>query len=155
MADARRARAEHRATRVAQTMPVGPYSARWSPSPMANATMGTDAQERQGSSQLATEQADDRTTTPSLVRASGLASRARSEMPHGRRAPAMATELLRNWPALDRHNDWLQRIEELVATAGDSATFSYLLRPQPSPANDREQDAPPPPPWCGSHPKPR
>ncbi|KAE8818724.1 hypothetical protein D1007_03543 [Hordeum vulgare] len=84
---------------------------------MENAATGPDAQEQQGSSQPATEQADDRTATPSLVRASWSASGVRPEMPQGRRALAMATELLRYRPAPDRHNDWLKRIEELVAAA--------------------------------------
>ncbi|KAE8813973.1 hypothetical protein D1007_08895 [Hordeum vulgare] len=107
MADARRARAERRATRVAQTEPVGPTGARRSPSPMANAATGPDVQEQQGSSQSATEQPDGRTATPSLVRDSGSASCARPEMLHGRHALAMATELLRYRPAPDRHNEWL------------------------------------------------
>ncbi|KAE8766300.1 hypothetical protein D1007_62491 [Hordeum vulgare] len=94
MADARGTRAERRTTCIAQTAPVGPASARQSPSPMANAATGPDAQEQQGSSQLATEQADGRTATQSLVRASWSASHALPEMPHGRRALAMATELL-------------------------------------------------------------
>ncbi|KAE8803901.1 hypothetical protein D1007_20161 [Hordeum vulgare] len=82
---------------------------------MANTATGPDTQEQQRSSQPATEQADGRTATPSLVRSSRSASRTRSEMPHGRRGLAMATELLRYQPAPDYHNDWLQRIEELVA----------------------------------------
>ncbi|KAE8799573.1 hypothetical protein D1007_24950 [Hordeum vulgare] len=106
MADARWARAE-RATRVAQTAPAGPASARWSLSPVVNAATGPDAQEQQGSSQPAIEHHDGRTTTPSLVQASGVTSHARPEMPHGWRALAMATELLRYRPAPDRHNDWL------------------------------------------------
>ncbi|KAE8791471.1 hypothetical protein D1007_34111 [Hordeum vulgare] len=111
MADARRARAKHRATRVAHTMQAGPAGTHRSPSLVVNAATGLDTQEQQGSSQPATEQADGRTATLSLVRASGSASRARTEMPHGRGALAMATELLRYRPAPDRHNDWLQRIE--------------------------------------------
>ncbi|KAE8805606.1 hypothetical protein D1007_18273 [Hordeum vulgare] len=86
MADARRARAERRTTRVAQTVPVGPVDYRWSPSPMVNTATGPDAQEQQGSSQSATEQPNGRNATLSLVRASGSASRARPEMPHGRHA---------------------------------------------------------------------
>ncbi|KAE8767147.1 hypothetical protein D1007_61532 [Hordeum vulgare] len=154
MADIRGARAERRASRVAQTVPVGPAGARRSPSPMVNATTGPDAQEQQGSSQPATKKPDGRTATPSLVRASGSASRTRSEMPHGRRALAMAAELLRYRPAPDRHNDWLQHIEELVAVVGDPMTLSYSFRPQPSLANNEEKDAPPPPLWRGAHPEP-
>ncbi|KAE8766694.1 hypothetical protein D1007_62051 [Hordeum vulgare] len=91
---------------------------------MVNAATGPDAQEQQGSSQPATEPPDGRTATPSLVRASESASRPRSEMPHGWRALAMATELLRYRPAPDRHNDWLQRIEELVVAASNCVTLS-------------------------------
>ncbi|KAE8787650.1 hypothetical protein D1007_38474 [Hordeum vulgare] len=80
MVDALRARTERRTNRVAQTALVGPAGACRSPSPMANAATGPDAQEQQGSSQPVTKQADGRTATPSLVRASGSASRARSEM---------------------------------------------------------------------------
>ncbi|KAE8817877.1 hypothetical protein D1007_04502 [Hordeum vulgare] len=120
---------------------MGPAGMRRSPSPT-----GPEVQEEQGSSQPATEHPDDHTTTFSLVRASTSASRARPEMPHGRRALAMATELLRYGPAHDRHDDWLQRIEELVAAAGDSAALPCPFRPQPSPANDEEQDVPPPSP---------
>ncbi|KAE8784229.1 hypothetical protein D1007_42146 [Hordeum vulgare] len=142
-----RARAERHATRVAQTTPADPAGARRSPSPVLNAATGPDAQEQQGSSQPATEHPEDCTATPLLVWASGSASHARPEVPPGRRTLAMATELLRYRPTPDRHNDWFQRIEELIAAANDSAAFSYSLRPQPSQANDQEQDAPPPPPW--------
>ncbi|KAE8770874.1 hypothetical protein D1007_57306 [Hordeum vulgare] len=107
--------------------PVGPAGTRRSPSPMVNAPTGPDANEQQGSSQRTTEQPDSRTATPSLGRASGLASRARPEMSHSPHALAMASELLRYRPTPDRHNDWLQRIEELVAAAGDAAEFSYLF----------------------------
>ncbi|KAE8817754.1 hypothetical protein D1007_04520 [Hordeum vulgare] len=103
---------------------MGPAGACRSPSPMVNAAMGPSAQEQQGSSHPATEQPDGRTATMSLVRASGSASRARLEMPHGRHVLAMATELLRYRPAPDRHNDWLPRIEELVAAAGDPVVLS-------------------------------
>ncbi|KAE8775419.1 hypothetical protein D1007_52108 [Hordeum vulgare] len=127
MADARRARIERRATRVAQTTPTGPAGAHRSPSPVVNAAMVPDAQEQQGSSQLATEQAVSRTTTPSLVQASGSASHARPEMPHGRCAFAMATELVRYGPAPDRHNNSLQHIEKLITAADDSTAFSCSL----------------------------
>ncbi|KAE8808982.1 hypothetical protein D1007_14404 [Hordeum vulgare] len=104
MADACRVRAEHSATITAQTVPVG-AGARPSPSPVVNAATGPEAQEQQSSSEPATEMIDGRTATPSLARPSGSASRARPEMPHGCRALAMATELLRYWPAPDRHDD--------------------------------------------------
>ncbi|KAE8782878.1 hypothetical protein D1007_43704 [Hordeum vulgare] len=127
MEDARRARAERHATLVAQTAIMGPTGACLSPSPMGNAAMGPDAQEHQGSCQPATEHPDGRTATPSLVRAAGSASRTRPEMSRSWRMLAMATELLRYRPAPDRHNDWLQRMEELVAAAGDPVAFSYLF----------------------------
>ncbi|KAE8766886.1 hypothetical protein D1007_61827 [Hordeum vulgare] len=127
MAHARRARIERCATHVAQTTPVGPASTCRSPSPMVNASTGPDAQEQQGSSQPATEQPDGRNATLSLVRVSESSSRVRPKMLHGRRALAMATELLHYRPAPDRHNNWLQRIKELVATAGDPAALSSLF----------------------------
>ncbi|KAE8806360.1 hypothetical protein D1007_17411 [Hordeum vulgare] len=154
MADASRARAERRTTRVPQMAPVGPAGVRRSPSPVVNASTGPDAQEQQGSSQQAIEHPNGRTATPSLVQASGSASHARPEMPHGRHALAMATALLCYQPSPDRHKDWLQRIEELVSTADDSAALSRSSRPQPSQENDEEQDAPPPPPQRNVCPEP-
>ncbi|KAE8767561.1 hypothetical protein D1007_61055 [Hordeum vulgare] len=136
MANARRACVERRATRIAHTAPAGPARAHRSPSPVVNAATGPDAQEQQGSSQTATEQPDGRTATPSLVRASGSASRARPEMTHGRRTLAMDAVLLRYRPAPDRHKDWLQRVEELIAAVGDPVTLSCSFRPQPSLTND-------------------
>ncbi|KAE8771542.1 hypothetical protein D1007_56562 [Hordeum vulgare] len=127
MADVRRVRAECHASHIAQTTLVGAAGTRRSPSPMVNATTGPEVQEQQGSSQPVTEQVDGRTTTTSLAKPSGSASRARPEMPIGRRALAMATELLRYRPAPDRHDDWLQRIEELIAAAGDSAALYCSL----------------------------
>ncbi|KAE8820098.1 hypothetical protein D1007_01797 [Hordeum vulgare] len=144
MADARRVCVECRATHIAQTAPIGAGDAHRSPLPMVNAATGPEAQEQQCSSQPATEQVDGRTATPSLARPSGSASRARLEMPHGRRALAMATELLRCRPAPGHHDDWLHRIKELIVTAGDSATLSCSLRPEPSLTNNEEQDALPP-----------
>ncbi|KAE8795956.1 hypothetical protein D1007_29150 [Hordeum vulgare] len=115
MADARRLPVERRAIRIAQTVPVGAAGARRSPSPVVNAATNPEAQEQQGSSEPATEHVEGRTATPSLARPSGSASCARPEMPHCCRTLAMATELLRYRPAPDRHNDWLHRIEELIA----------------------------------------
>ncbi|KAE8782231.1 hypothetical protein D1007_44407 [Hordeum vulgare] len=132
MADARRVRAECRATRIAHTPPVGAAGARRSPSPVVNAAIGPEAQEQQDSSRPPTEQVDAHTATQSLITPSGSASRARPEKPHGRRTLAMATELLRYRPAPDRHDDWLHRIEELITTASDSAVLSFSLRPKPS-----------------------
>ncbi|KAE8770749.1 hypothetical protein D1007_57476 [Hordeum vulgare] len=119
MADARRAHAQHRATRIAQTVPVGPAGERRSRSRVVNAATGPKIQEREGSSHLATEHPDGRTATPSLARPSGTASHAWPEVPHRWRALAMATE--------------------------DSTMLSCVIRPQPSQANDKEQDVPPPP----------
>ncbi|KAE8777207.1 hypothetical protein D1007_50064 [Hordeum vulgare] len=108
MADARRGRAERSATHVAQTEHAVPVGARRPPSPVVKAATGPDAHEQQGSSQPATEQADDRIATPSIVWTSGSASRARPEMSHGRRALSMVIELLRYWPTPDCHHNWLQ-----------------------------------------------
>ncbi|KAE8811500.1 hypothetical protein D1007_11887 [Hordeum vulgare] len=127
MANTRRATAEHRATRIAQTAPAGPAGTRRSPSRVVNSAMGPDTQEQQGPFHPATEQADDYTATPSLVRASRSASSARPEMPHGWRVLAMATEPLRYQPAPDRHNDWLQCIEELVAAVGADTLMPFGL----------------------------
>ncbi|KAE8770996.1 hypothetical protein D1007_57178 [Hordeum vulgare] len=155
MADARRDFDKRRATHIAETAPAGPAGARRSPSPVVNATTGPDGQELQGTSQPATEHLDGRAASPSLVRASGSASHARTEIPHYRRALSMATELLRYRAAPDRHNDWLQCIEELVAAAGDSAALSFSLRPQPSQSNNKEKDVPPPQPRPDARPEPR
>ncbi|KAE8775311.1 hypothetical protein D1007_52181 [Hordeum vulgare] len=122
---------------------------------MVNAATGPDAQEQQGSSEPVSEQPDGQTASPLLVRGSGSASRARPEMLHGWCTLSMAAELLSYRPAPDRHNDKLQRIEELVATAGDPAALSFSFRPQPSLANDEEQDARSPPPQPGARPEPR
>ncbi|KAE8789975.1 hypothetical protein D1007_35735 [Hordeum vulgare] len=154
MADARRARVERPATRIAQTTLAGPAGACRSPSPVVNAATCPDAQEHQGSSQPATEDPDGRTVTPSLVRASRSASRAWPEVPDGQCALAKATELLCYRPTPDLHKDWLQRIEELVAAAVDYAVLSWLFQPQPSLTNDEEQDAPPPPPRRDARPEP-
>ncbi|KAE8791804.1 hypothetical protein D1007_33695 [Hordeum vulgare] len=76
MADARRVHTERRATLITQTALVGAAAARRSPSPMVDAATGPEAQEQQGSSQPATKPINGRTTTPSLARPSGSASRA-------------------------------------------------------------------------------
>ncbi|KAE8806749.1 hypothetical protein D1007_17109 [Hordeum vulgare] len=95
MADTHRARAERRATRVAHMALTSPVGAHQSPSLVVNAATGTDTQYQEGSSKPTTEQADARSATPSLVRASTSTSRAGPEMPYGRRTLAMAIELLR------------------------------------------------------------
>ncbi|KAE8772841.1 hypothetical protein D1007_55102 [Hordeum vulgare] len=107
MADALRVRAERHATRISQTAPVCAVGARRSLSPVVNAATGLEVQEQQGSSQPVTKPVDGCTATPSLAKPSGSTSRARLEMPYGRRLLAMATELLRYRPAPDRHDDWL------------------------------------------------
>ncbi|KAE8777805.1 hypothetical protein D1007_49391 [Hordeum vulgare] len=119
---------------------------------MVNAATGPEVLEQQGSSHLVTEPVDDRTATPSLTRPSESASCALPEVPHGRGALVMATQLLRYRPAPDRHDEWLQRIEELIAAAGDLAALSCSLQPKPSLANNEEKDAPPPPPWRAKDP---
>ncbi|KAE8808769.1 hypothetical protein D1007_14862 [Hordeum vulgare] len=149
MANARRVRAERHATRIAQTAPVGAAGARRLRSPVVNAVTGQEAQEQEVSSQPPTEHVDGHTATPS-----GSASRARPEMPHGRRALVMATELLRYRPAPDRREDWLHCIKELIVSAGDSAALSCSLRPQLSLTYNEGQDAPPPPPRCVVDPEP-
>ncbi|KAE8767793.1 hypothetical protein D1007_60804 [Hordeum vulgare] len=101
MADARRVRTERCATLITLTAPVGAADARRSLSPLVNAATGPEVEEKQGSSLPVIEPVDGRTTTPSLARPSGSASRARPEMPHGRRTLSMATELLYYRPAPD------------------------------------------------------
>ncbi|KAE8782373.1 hypothetical protein D1007_44266 [Hordeum vulgare] len=105
MPDTRRARAKCRATRVAQTAPVGAASLHRSPSPVVNTATDPEVQEQHGSSQPVMEKADGHTATPSLVRTSGSSPRARPEASHGLHLLAIATELLRFRPAPDRHND--------------------------------------------------
>ncbi|KAE8806760.1 hypothetical protein D1007_17122 [Hordeum vulgare] len=154
MADARRVHAERRTSRIAQTVPIGAASARPSPSPMVNDATGTEAQEKYGSSQPATDVIDGHTATSSLTRPSGSASRARPQMPQGRRALAMATELLHYRPTPDRHEDWLHRIKELISTADDSTALSCSLQPQQSLTNNKEQDTPHPSPRGVTNPEP-
>ncbi|KAE8812640.1 hypothetical protein D1007_10341 [Hordeum vulgare] len=129
MANARRVHVECRATRIAHTVPVGAVGVRCSPSPVVNAATGPEVQEKYGSSQPVTEPVDDRTATPSLTRPLGSAWCARPEMPHGRRALPMDTDLLRYRPVADCHDDSLHCIEELIAAASDSMVLSCLLRP--------------------------
>ncbi|KAE8773697.1 hypothetical protein D1007_54038 [Hordeum vulgare] len=105
MADARRVRAKRRTTRIARTAPVGAASVRRSLSPVVNAATSSRAQEQQGSSEPMTEPVNGYTATLSLARPSRSASRARPEMPDGRRALAMASELLHYRPAPDRHDE--------------------------------------------------
>ncbi|KAE8778181.1 hypothetical protein D1007_48949 [Hordeum vulgare] len=134
MPTSRQSRVERRIARVAQTVPMGHAGARWSPSPVVNAATGPGVQEQQGSSHPITEHPDGRTATPSLVQPSGSSSRARPREVCGQRALAMANELLPYRPVAD----WLQRIEEVIATAGEATVRSGSLRPQPSHANNEE-----------------
>ncbi|KAE8783240.1 hypothetical protein D1007_43334 [Hordeum vulgare] len=127
MADARRARAERRATRIAHTTSVGPTGVRRSPSPIENAATGPDVQNSKAPPSRLPSTPTAAPPLPSLVWASGSASRTRPEMLHGRRALAMATELLHYRSVPNRHNNWLQHIEELVAAAGDSAALLLLV----------------------------
>ncbi|KAE8806756.1 hypothetical protein D1007_17116 [Hordeum vulgare] len=106
MADARCVCTERRATRIAQTTPVGAASPHRSPSPVVNDATGPEAHEQHGSAQPATEPINGRTATPSLARPFGSGSHARLEMPYGHRALAIATDLLRYRPGPDRHDDW-------------------------------------------------
>ncbi|KAE8811570.1 hypothetical protein D1007_11629 [Hordeum vulgare] len=154
MVDACRVHVERRATRIAQTAPVGAADPCRSPSPMVNAATGLEGKDQEGSSQPATDPVDGHTATSSLARPSGSAWGARPEMPYGHSTLAMATELLRYRPAPDRHGDSLHRIEELIAAAGDSTALSCSLRPQLSLVNKEEQDAPPPPPRRVEDPEP-
>ncbi|KAE8779021.1 hypothetical protein D1007_47999 [Hordeum vulgare] len=154
MADARRVRTKHRATRITQTARVGADRARRSPSPVVNAATGPEVQGQQGSSQPVTKSVDCRTATLSLTRTSGSASHARPEMPHDRCKLAISTCLLRYRPSLDRRDDWLHHIEELIAATGGSAVLSCSLRPKPSMANNEEQDTPPSPPRRVADPEP-
>ena len=82
MADARRARAERRATLAAQTAPAGDDAPRRSPSPAANAATGLVGNEQQAASLHPLVRQDGRTATPSLTPA-GSSS-------HARRAPMVA-----------------------------------------------------------------
>ena len=147
MSDARRARAERRATlasRVAQTAPVGRRPRR-SPSPAINAAIGLAGNEQQASSLHPSVRREGRTATPPLTPA-GSSS-------HARRAPAdahavllLARELLHYRPVDDFYDEWLARITELISAAGGSPVPSLSLhRVQPC-ASDEAPGAPQPPP---------
>ena len=115
MSDARRARAESRATlaaRVAQTALVGGHP-RHSPSPAVNAATGPAGDEQQALSQHPSVRQDGRTATPSLTLA-GSSSRALRAPMEARAALIAANELLRHRPVDDVYEEWLDRIAELV-----------------------------------------
>ena len=106
MADARRARAEHRAAltaHIAQTAPVG-GPARRSPSPAANAATDPAGNEKQASSLHPSVRQDGRTATPSLTPASSSSYARRAPM-DARAALLMAHELLRYRPVDDLYGD--------------------------------------------------
>ena len=146
MADARRARAEHRAAlvaRVAQTAPVGGPPRR-SPSPAANAATGPAGNEQQASSLHPSVRQDGRTTTPSLTPA-GSSSHARRPPMDARAALLMVHELRRYRPVDDLYEGWLDRITELVRAAGGSPAPSLSLPRSPPATGDVAHRAPPPP----------
>ena len=145
MADACRARAERRAaraTRVAQTAPVGGPPRR-SPSPAANAATGPAGNEQQASSQHPSVRWEGRTATPSLTPA-GSPSRDRRAPTDAHAALLLARELLHYRPVGDLYEDWLARITELVSAAGGSPASSLSLPHPPSGMGDTAQGAPPP-----------
>ena len=152
MSDARRARAECRAalaSHVAQTAPVGGRPRR-SPSPAVNAATGLAGNEQQASSQHPSVRQDGRTATPSLTPA-GSSSRAFCAPMEARAALIAANELLRYRPVDDLYEDCLDRIAELVSTAGGSLAPSLSLpRPPPATGDVAHAAAPPPQPNDGA-----
>ena len=108
MSDARWARAERRAaraSRVAQTAPVGGHPRR-SPSPAVNVATGPVGNKQQASSQHPSMRRDDRTATPSLAPA-GSSSRAPGTAMEARAALIVANKLLRYRPIDDVYEEWL------------------------------------------------
>ena len=117
MADARRARIEHRAAvaaRVAQTAPAGEGCARRAPSPVANAAIGPAGHEQQASSLHPSVHHDGCTTTPSLTPAAS-SFHMRHRQADAQAALLMAWELLRCCPVGDLYEEWLERIAELIS----------------------------------------
>ena len=57
----------------------------------------------------------------------------------------MARELLHYHPVDNLYEDWLDRIAELVSTAGGSPDLSLSLPRPPPLAGDVAHEAPPPP----------
>ena len=130
MSDARRARAERRATlasRVAQTAPVGGRPRR-SPSPAINAATGPAGNEQQALSQHPSMRRDGRTATPSLTPA-GSSSHAPHAAMEARAVLIAANELLRYHPIDDVYEEWLDRVAELVRAAGGSPAPSHSPPP--------------------------
>src|SRR3954471_2565382 len=143
MSDARRARAECRATiasRVVQTAPVGGRPRR-SPSPAINAATDPAGNEQQASSQHPSVRRDGRTATPSLTPA-GSSSRALRAPMEARVALIAANELLRYRPVDDVYEEWLDRVAELVRAAGGSPAPSFLLHCTPPCMGDEAPGAP-------------
>lgn len=146
MADARRARAEHRAAlaaHVVQTAPVG-GPPRHSPPPVANATISPAGNEQQASSRHPSVRWDGRTATPSLTPV-GSSSHARHPPMDARAALLMAQELLPYRPVDDLYKDWLDCIADLVCVAGGSPTPSLSPPRSPPATGDVAHGAPPPP----------
>src|SRR4051812_49766750 len=148
MSDARRAHAERRAaiaSRVVQTAPVGGRPRR-SPSPAVNAATGPGGNEQQASSQHPSVRRDGRTATPSLTPA-GSSSHALRAPLEARAALIVANELLRYRPVDDVHEEWLDRVAEVVPAAGGSPPpAAPLPRPPPPLGNEAPGAFPPPPP---------
>ena len=147
MSDARRARAERRATlasRIAQTAPVGRRPHHF-PSPAVNAATGPAGDEQQASSQHLSVRQDSHTGTPSLTPA-GSSSRALRAPMEARAALIAANELLCYRPVDDVYEEWLDRVTELVRAAGGSPAPSIPLHHTPPRAGDEAPAAPRPPP---------
>ena len=119
MADARRARAECRATlaaHVGQTASSG-GPPRHSPSLAPKVATGLAGHEQQASSLHPSVRCDVRTATP-LLSLVGSSSHARRGPADAQGALLMVHELLRYCPVDDLNEDWLDRIAELVSLLG-------------------------------------
>lgn len=103
------------------------------------------ANEQQASSLHPSVRRDGHTATPSLTQA-GSSFHARRACTDAQAALLMARELLRYRPVDDLYEDWLDRIAELVSTAGGSPAPSLSLPHPPPAAGDMAHGAPLPPP---------
>src|SRR4051812_47939413 len=83
---------------------------------------------------------DGRTATPSLTPA-GSSSRASRAPLEARAALIAANELLRYRPVDDVYEEWLDRIAELIRTAGGSPAPSVPMRRTPPPAGNEAPGA--------------
>lgn len=149
MADARRVRAESRATLTAcitQTAPAGDGAPRRSPSPVANTATGPTAHEQQASPLQSSVRRDGRIVTPSLTPAAASSSDACRGPVNTHAALLMAHELLRYCPTDDLYEEWLYHITELVSAAGEAPAPSCSLPTPPPLVGDVAYGAPPPPP---------